>query len=225
MHVGDNFIFYHLPKTGGTSIVEALHKSNLLDYSGMDVHDGRDVHPDTFPIQTEKYQFTFVRNPFDRLVSLYYWIVDGSWQVHKAADKRLFATIDIDFEHWFYIVFFGFKFENEYFKVIKKHESNIHSDDEIKTFMIGSFFHITLAAIQTQYSHFQEKINLLNYIGRYENINEDWEVIRSQINCTEKLPRLLRTNRKHYRDYYSPAMQHVIKQIYYEDFKIFDYDW
>jgi len=62
MYVGAEFIFYHYPRTGGTSLMQML--------------DGKQVggaHA-AFTEPHNRYEFTIVRNPFDYMVSLFTYI-------------------------------------------------------------------------------------------------------------------------------------------------------
>lgn len=79
-------LFIHIPKTGGTTIEQLFNikwtEDNLLSTS----YQG-DVAPQHFNVaQLQKarpnkwvqyYKFTFVRNPWDRLVSTYHWFNRG----------------------------------------------------------------------------------------------------------------------------------------------------
>jgi Sulfotransferase family len=62
LHHSQNFVFVHVPKTGGTSIREALGMSTSYHYTAREV---RQMYPET----RGKFSFAFVRNPWDRLVS------------------------------------------------------------------------------------------------------------------------------------------------------------
>ena len=74
-------IFIHIPKTAGTSIEQFLKDNgkNSIDYHG--VRDGRSMHHYTaidfkreLPWHfNDYYKFSIVRNPYDRLLSEYYW--------------------------------------------------------------------------------------------------------------------------------------------------------
>lgn len=74
-------IFIHIPKTAGTSIEQFLIDSgkNSLDFKG--VKDGRSMHHyRAYDLKREipyifnsLYKFSIVRNPYDRLLSEYYW--------------------------------------------------------------------------------------------------------------------------------------------------------
>ena len=80
------FIFIHVSKTGGTSIEHALNPNVSLDYSNNSHTTGNTSFKDKhwsalrykkeYPKEYESYfKFAFVRNPWDRLVSNYKWLV------------------------------------------------------------------------------------------------------------------------------------------------------
>ena len=76
------FIFTHIPKTGGTSILSLFtknykHKSHTKTISLLNNENFK-----------KYYKFTIVRNPWDRMVSLYFWKI----MVHKikSLDFKLF---------------------------------------------------------------------------------------------------------------------------------------
>ena len=74
-------IYIHIPKCAGTSVEQFLreHGKNGLQYHG--VREGRSMHHFTaFDLKRENphifniyYKFSIVRNPYDRLLSEYYW--------------------------------------------------------------------------------------------------------------------------------------------------------
>ena len=74
-------IFIHIPKTAGTSIEQFLKDKGLNDIMFHGVHNNRSLHHLTaielkqnIPIMfKEYYKFSIVRNPYDRLLSEYYW--------------------------------------------------------------------------------------------------------------------------------------------------------
>ena len=74
-------IFIHIPKTGGTSIEQYIsdHGRHYLRYLG--IMNNRSAHHFTaielrkqvYQIFNYYYKFSIVRNPYDRLLSEYYW--------------------------------------------------------------------------------------------------------------------------------------------------------
>ena len=82
-----DFIFIHIPKTGGTSIKDCLirnyPKENLF-YTDFGYHapigeyvKAIESNPDCKPM-SEYVIFATVRNPWDRMVSLYHWKTKGT---------------------------------------------------------------------------------------------------------------------------------------------------
>jgi hypothetical protein len=87
-----NAIFVHIPKTGGQTITKLLANPSMLFHTG--VEDGieyahmtasqlRNIVPDYNTL----FKFAFVRNPWDRLVSEYYYRIAGGG-VFPYLDKR-----------------------------------------------------------------------------------------------------------------------------------------
>jgi hypothetical protein len=104
-------IYIHIPKTAGTSVEQFLRENgqNGLQYHG--VRDGRSMHHFTaFDLKLENpnifniyYKFSIIRNPYDRLLSEYYWTpipgvgyksgqtkADFITYVSKVVNQRLF---------------------------------------------------------------------------------------------------------------------------------------
>lgn len=69
--IGPNFIFIHINRTGGTSI-----EYILKEHGGQQVYYKHDTIADIINIKgqdilKDKFSFTVVRNPWDKMVSLY----------------------------------------------------------------------------------------------------------------------------------------------------------
>lgn len=98
-------IFIHIPKTGGTSIEQFLKDNgkNHLEYIG--VREGRSMHhyfAFDFKINIPRifytyYKFSIVRNPYDRLLSEYYWtpIKDAGYKSNKSKKEFLNYVIKV----------------------------------------------------------------------------------------------------------------------------------
>lgn len=94
VHLGrkyETIIFCHIPKTGGQSINKMFGWCNLAEKENslkLNVGTGHAV--------TDKYKFfnhfifAFVRNPYDRLVSVYNFLKNGSqWDNHSLSPEML----------------------------------------------------------------------------------------------------------------------------------------
>ena len=65
----NKIVFIHIPRTGGTSIKSALNLHDKIYKEDVYHMSANDI-----PKECEDYfKFTFVRNPFDRFVSLYFY--------------------------------------------------------------------------------------------------------------------------------------------------------
>lgn len=64
------FIFLHIPKCAGNSLKDALPISNNLHS-----HSPLSTYSDN--LKHDYYKFTFIRNPWDRFVSAYFYLITG----------------------------------------------------------------------------------------------------------------------------------------------------
>ena len=117
---GRNFVFVHIPKTGGTSMALALEARAMADdiligdtpkavrrrgrlaslkapgrlwkHARLTDIDGMEAVPD------DPFIFTMVRNPWDRMVSLYHWAKTQSFAhpMIAAAKSKTFADFLTD---------------------------------------------------------------------------------------------------------------------------------
>lgn len=65
---------------------------------------------------------------------------------------------------------------------------------------------------------------LVDFIGRFENIDDDFNTICERIGIPcEKLPVLNKTKHTHYSDYYTPTVSKLVYQLYRKDIEYFGY--
>ena len=184
------FIFIHGMKTGGTSIRECLN-----DYS--DIISTPERHSPYWnhlsPKDLEKhfqeqqwdwdeyFKFVFVRNPWDRMVSLYHHLLWKSLQPQHDWARRCLGG----------------------------------SDSFITYLKSGK-----LCPEQTKYFN-----NISDfYVGRFENIQEDFNVICDKIGIPQqKLPYTNKSNHKHYTEYYNDETIEMVSDKYDVEIKMFDY--
>jgi hypothetical protein len=74
-----NYIFFHIPKCGGTSFSEILpnkEKVRLIDHTHLNYRDTKKVFYENNELEwfMQSKKIAIVRNPFDRAVSLYKYI-------------------------------------------------------------------------------------------------------------------------------------------------------
>lgn len=71
------FIFVHIPKTGGSSVIETLFPELIGRWGTYRSH----FLPEEYSARVwrEYFTFCFLRNPWDRMVSLYHYWCDGKY--------------------------------------------------------------------------------------------------------------------------------------------------
>lgn len=187
------FIFIHITKCGGTSIQNALKK-----YGGKYLWNASEMKKENhqYPYLpqhalAEKYsltehwktsfKFAFVRNPWDRAVSAYFYrkrLTDfrGTFEEHISSDKSIYRPL----QH-----------SNQYNWLV--------SDNG--------------------------KIEL-DYIGRFENLQEDFNIVCDKIGIPrEKLRHKNTTKHKHYTEYYNDETRQIVAEKYRKDIKYFNYEF
>jgi hypothetical protein len=87
------FIFIHIPKTAGMTLINAL--ESYQDEDGFKFgHPPQSRYVDQFAVN-EYYQFSFVRNPWDRLCSAFFFLKKGGINEddRKACEKLNLKTM------------------------------------------------------------------------------------------------------------------------------------
>lgn len=203
-------IFVWVPKSAGTSVWQALAACGAEKFLSTDeIHgpvrqgintfghmslpallEGGLVDPDYF---RRAFKFAFVRNPFDRAVSLFEFL--------KRRRNLPQATT--------FPIFCEFIRHRAYEP-------------------IGLYNRTELSQLNSQCTWLKDAAGnpLCGFIGRYENLEEDWNTIRQRIGGGVDLPPLghfRKSDRKKTGAYYTPAEVRIIQDAYREDFETFGY--
>lgn len=64
---------------------------------------------------------------------------------------------------------------------------------------------------------------LVDFIGRFENLNEDFEKIKRKLNAKAALPHKKKTKHKKYRDYFNKETKDIITDWFKKDLEYFKY--
>ena len=189
------FIFFHNPKTGGSSISYGLKdyidNKNIKKLKNIDqnkrgwqgyLHTDM-MHKKMSDFDYSKYdhyfKFAFVRNPYDRLVSFF--------------AKRNSGPLHFKFKS------FNLFLLNEFIYLYKKKDPNVICQSELLN-------------------------KKLDFIGRFENLNSDIKKINKHLGINIKLKKILvNPNRKKYITYYNPLSKFIIQKIYSNDLSKFKY--
>tara|TARA_B110000495_G_scaffold64587_1_gene54951 strand:- start:7753 stop:8400 length:648 start_codon:yes stop_codon:yes gene_type:complete len=198
LSIEKSFLFIELPKTGSTSICSVLEK-----YS-------KNIQPKKHitPLQlkrfnklhnirlSELFKFTFVRNPFDRLVSAF--LYDINMYNYRPLPER---------ERLFHLYGANGKPGAEEFKSFVRNDLN--------RVMQRVFFYREQICWSLEY----------DFVGRYERINIDYEQVCNRINIpVEGLPWLNNNNKPHYSTFYTDTETiEVVADLYRRDLNRYNY--
>lgn len=185
-------IYVHIPKTGGISVNDALWGNP------GGVHKSMEEYARIFSASTlqEYFKFTFVRNPWDRLVSAWFFLKAGG---HHAADARwaerhLGAYNDFDA-----FVMNWLTPENA--------RAALHFRP------------------QTDFLKLNGKI-AVDFIGKMERFAEDFDYVKHRIGRDDaELPHKNRSKREDYHGYYNEATRKRVATVYAEDIALLDYSF
>ena len=191
-------IFTHVPKSAGTSIVQALfgQKSRhvpIFRYAAYDETRFR-----------ECFKFTFVRNPWSRIHSAYHYLhrrvgagdrfLDWKWASHYLADTPTF-------EH------FVLRLRNRRFcRSVKRY---IHFRDQLDWISIPG------------------RGKVMDFVGYFESLERDFPVVCQQMGLEQvpELPRLRPGRGTDYVEAYTDAMVDIVGHMYDKDISTFGYEF
>ncbi len=200
-------VFIHIPKTGGMSILKIL--NNLPPKGSLPIDRQLIAHKHSTAtamkqilgneVWEDYFSFSFVRNPWDFMISHYNWLTQKAYKF-KYYHPLVREIEKMNFNDF---VKYGHERINQ-----QLHGSHFSQEDSL-------FNRLTQGKMFDWIS--EEDQIIVDYVGRFETLQEDWDNICDHIGINhQKLPHLNKTQRKqHYREYYTEET----KQIIYEKFK------
>lgn len=181
-------IFIHVPKTAGSSVARALFDENsrhipYLEFERANAWKFRSY-----------FKFAFVRNPWDRLVSTYFFLkrggineLDRDWSAQHLAAYASFSEFVRD---WLC-------------------EDNVSS---FPHFRPQSYF---LADPQGKV--------MVDFVGRYENLLHDFTEVARRLGRECQLPLYNKGDHAHFTSYYDDETRDIVGRIYSRDVELFGY--
>ena len=185
MIISDRFIFVHVPKTGGQSMTRALPGNPTAP-----------THTPLFKIPGRKGKpsFGFVRNPWDRMVSLYFFMCQKSMTPRYIQYQR--DLNEKGFKWWL--------MEDRYF--MEREEG--WSDG--------------LNPMQRRPQMFW--LNGCDHIGRFETMREDFNRITRELDIKHTgLPHINQSKHAEYQKYYDDETQAFVAEHFAPDIERFGY--
>ena len=227
-------ISVHIPKTAGQSV------NNILNIK----HKGHralqqlqtKLNPDIYNSYTK---FGIVRNPFDRIVSLYSHRIkyDHRWDVYGFKDtwdtiSKTYLTKNYNKSEISY---------SDELKPVHITDTSLRGSLTTNTLFEWWFwnFDVHQHMLVDPHLQFMSCYDCLcdnagelgvDYTLRFEHLNEDWENMFEVLNLkAPKLPKINKTKHKHYSEYFECETGELIKDFIYKrfnsDFKFFGYSF
>lgn len=186
-------IFVHIPKNAGLSVCYTLFGNTggshrkIVDYKEI-------FSPKTF---LRYYKFTFVRNPYDRLVSTYFFLKKGGLtekdRIWSDANLGAYSNFESFVKGWL-------------------QEENIHN---------SLHFQHQYSFLEDENGEIK-----LDFIGQFENIETDFLTISTKLGIDRKLKKSNASVRNEdYRSYYNEETRKIVSEVYEKDIRLFNYSF
>ena len=186
--------FVHIPKNAGNSIRPLARKLGVK----VITHNIRRKHKRLLVDYREKksvHAFCISRNPYDRLVSAYYYLNNKTQHKEDLEDKEKFVSDFPDFEAFVKNGLPKAAKEQLHFLPQVFWIRNTDGNPEVESVL-------RVEHLQTDFDRFCEKMNLPKSMLQVTNASK----------------------RKSWQDYYSEETKAIVQQVYREDFEFFNYE-
>ena len=148
---------------------------------------------------------------------------ENTYYHHRTAKymKSHFEKMNWDFDDYFKFAFVRNPFEREVslWKYLKK----IKKDGYVKE-KFSDFVKLPAKRTYMDYVKDNDGTIILDYIGRVENLQKDFNTICDKIGIPkQKLPHENKTKHKHYTEYYDDETRELVAENYKKDIEYFNY--
>jgi hypothetical protein len=218
------FIFICNGKTGTSSVETALapyQEGEEFEVGVEGLYTKRHVPPAALKAQLgpdiwkEYFTFAFVRNPWDWFVSQFFW----NWSPSPTSKKAwLYRPIRA------YQQYRNGRKRRQHLRALERFSSDeIHRTyDHLRQYR-GIYEADSL--FQYHYAYTPDGERLVDFVGRFENIGEDFARVMQHLGLDEQLPHRNSTSHRDYRSYYTDETAALISDLYAIDIDAFDYSF
>ena len=203
------FIYVHITRCGGNLI------NKYFNYSvGKITADADNYEIDHYPlfryndlysdVFDEYYKFAFVRNPWERMLSEFFYkkygkLRGGDW----GPSHRFIDCSNIEFKE--FIRRLGEKFDE------------VKSMTRTNQFLVSHFM---------SYHDYLSPLSAMDFIGKLENFDEDFTKVCSKFGIEYiPQPRINSVKHEHYTEYYDDEARQIVAEKYAKDIEYFGYEF
>jgi hypothetical protein len=182
-------IFVHTPKAAGTSIALSVFGELPYHYTAADYVAifGRATYEAYFT-------FSFVRNPWDRLVSAYQYLRNGGWDARDELWSRQHLSPYTDFADF-----------------VRR---------GLRTREVLSFMHFRP---QVEFVCDWRGRIAVDHLGYFETIDADFAVVCTHLGVAVPLAHTNRSTERDYRVHYDEETRGIVARVYARDIRTFGY--
>jgi len=173
----------------------------------------------------------------DHIENLFDYFPPSQTQAHPSINNPKYRTISEYSKYFPLSNFFSFAFIRNPFERIISHYETYDTIDEgrynqypfewfvEKHLKDSAYAEFLKPQIQSIIGKDRNKNDIkVNFVGRYEYIHRDWEIIRQRIGLPNiLLPETLSDSFPNYREYYTPKLRKLVEEIYKQDLELFKY--
>jgi hypothetical protein len=197
------FLFVHIFKTAGTSITDSLARFCFRPES-------------TRPSNWMAFIFTnwskIHRKPIRKHAT--------ASEIRASIDREIFNSV-----FKFTFVRNPWDWQVSLYHYILEHPEN-HGHEETKR--MGSFRNFVFSRENLDFTQTGCLVDesgclLVDFVGRFENLEADFKTICDKVGITASLPHIYKSDRRGYRDYYDPETRDITARLYAEDIERFGY--
>jgi hypothetical protein len=183
-------LFIHVPKSAGRSIVRGLFDVRSVEHAPADWYQLLDSEKfDAY------FKFTFVRNPWDRAVSAYTYLLQGG------------SAASVEDRQWSRFVS-GFENFDDFAR-------NWLTPDNVMRYAL---FTPQVEFLKNRFGQID-----MDFIGRFETLADDFATVAKRLGVDATLPHINSSRDRGYQDFYSEASHDAVARAYAEDIASLDY--
>lgn len=216
------FIFICNGKTGTSSIeatLQSYQEGIEFNVGVKGLYTAKHVPPVVLRSQlgskiwNEYFVFAFVRNPWDWFVSQYFW----NHKPDPVSKKKLICEPTATLR----------EYQRKREKLAQLENLNRFSPEDIQetynTLLRYRGIYQADSLFQYHYIYSPNSEKLVDFVGRFERIEEDFALVMERVGLAERLPHRNATNHKDYREYYTEETAGLVEKLYRIDIETFSY--